>query len=134
MKSLTSSMAFALVFCGAAALNAQTKPSDNKGKDMKPMMVTGCVMESGGHYMLDHAMMSVDGTKSPSPSMSKDTMSYKLMGGDLKALVGQKVEITGMISKDPMPKDPKDKASADKTMMGGTLDVKSVKMISPSCS
>jgi hypothetical protein len=75
-------------------------------------------------------------------------MTYDLTGGDLKAHLGHKIEVTGsadgkMVDKGKMDKMEKDKMSNDKMMdkdkmgmsdMHGTLQVKSVKMISATCS
>jgi hypothetical protein len=104
----------------------------------KTVAVTGCVAESGGHYMLNNAT-TADAAGAP--------MSYALSGGTLKPHVGHKVEITGTVKpaasgKDSMSKDSmkKDTMSKDKPMAkedaatGGTLAVKSLKMVAPSCS
>lgn len=114
---------------------------------MKPMMVTGCVAQSDGMYTLDHAMMSTDmkhvdmKTMSTADMNTKHMMFYSLMGGDLKAHIGRKVDVTGTLSKGTMSRDmaaakmPNDAAHKDAAamMMGGTLQVKSVKMISATC-
>ena len=132
---------------GASAA-AQTGSTEKMDKDKmakhtmaNPMMVTGCVAagSESGHYMLTNGMMAGDTTGK----------SYELMGGDLKAHVGHKVEITGMMAhdkmmgKDKMAKDHMDHGTMDKdkmpkdhmTMsdMHGALNVKSVKMISATC-
>jgi hypothetical protein len=103
---------------------------------MKSMTVTGCVAEKDGHYMLDNAMTSGDTT----------AMSYELRGGDLKAHVGHKVEVTGssdakmgMMEHGKMDggKMAHDKMTdKDKSMSDthGVLRVKSVRMIAASCS
>lgn len=145
MKRLTTAVLCACVL-GAAALSAQADKKmdkmDKMDKNMKSMTVTGCVAEKDGHYMLNNAM-----------SGDSKAMTYDLMGGDLKAHVGHKVEVTGShdskmakdrMSKDKMSKDKmsNDKMSNDKMMdkdkMGmseshETLNVKSVKMISTTC-
>lgn len=134
MKRLMTMVCCACVL-GAAGLSAAQadKKMDKMEKGMKSMTVTGCVAEKDGHYMLNNAMMAGD----------SKAMAYDLMGGDLKAHVGHKVEVTGS-SDSKMAKDKmsKDKMSKDKMMdkdkMGmaeahGTLNVKSVKMISTTC-
>ena len=130
MKRLMTAVCWACVL-GAAGLSAgQTdKKMDKMGKNMKSMTVTGCVAEKGGHYMLNNAMMAGD-------TMA---MAYDLMGGDLKAHVGHKVEVTGstdskMMAKGKMDKDKmmeKDKIAMSD--MHGTLHVKTVKMIATTC-
>lgn len=147
MKKFTTMVLF-VGFVGSLAAQAGQKdmPATMEKDMMKPIMVTGCVAQSGGMYKLDHAMMSADmktaDTKNTaSPEMkSKHMMSYMLVGGDLKAHVGHKVEVTGTMSKNTMSTDmakdkmPNDAMHKDATaMMGGTLQVKSVKMITAAC-
>ena len=146
MKRLMTAVCCACVL-GVAGMSAAQDDKmakgkmDTMGKGMMPMSVTGCVAEKDGHYMLDNAMMAGD-MKAMHTGDAK-AMSYHLTGGALKAHVGHKVEITG--SMDPkmgamgkgkmMDKDKmmgKDKMETSDTH--GTLTVKSVKMISTSCS
>jgi hypothetical protein len=132
MKRLMTAVCCACVL-GAAGLSAAQadKKMDKMDKGMKSMTVTGCVAEKDGHYMLNNAMMAGDGK----------AMAYDLTGGELKAHVGHKVEVTGstdskMMDKGKMDKMDKDKMSKDKMGMSdvhGTLNVKSVKMISATC-
>ena len=101
-------------------------------------MVTGCVADgSGGHYMLNNAMMAGDMKGQMKEDMKP--MSYALTGGNLKAHIGHKVEVTGTMAPDRMTKEGKmDKMDKmDKDRMAGEMhgiNVKSVKMISASCS
>ena len=130
MKRLMTAVCCACVL-GAAGLSAgQTdKKMDKRGKNVTSITVTGCVAEKGGHYMLNNAMMAGD-------TMA---MAYDLMGGDLKAHVGHKAEVTGstdskMMAKGKMDKDKmmeKDKMAM--SGMHGTLHVKTVKMIATTC-
>lgn len=161
MKSTICAMCVA-VACSAAAVMAQSTTTMDKGtmKDQGKMaqkgmtMVTGCVADkdSSGHYMLNNAMMSSGMKDMKDMSMPSSTagsapmMSYQLSGGDLKAHVGHKVEITGTMAAAKMDKMSKkdDKMAGtagtpgmspmdhDK-MMSSVLKVKSVKMISDSC-
>lgn len=111
----------------------------DKGKSAT-VMVTGCVADaSGGHYMLNNAMMSGDMKGQMKEDMKP--MSYALMGGNLKAHVGHKVEVTGTMAPDKMTKDGKmdkgmDKMDKDKMPgeMHSGINVKSVKMLSATCS
>ena len=156
MKRLIAMMCVATA-CTAAAVSAQssTAMDQDKMKHDKMMkgtvMVTGCVADkdSMGHYMLNNAMMS--SMPAPKTGSAAPMMSYMLSGGDLKAHVGHKVEVTGMMEK-AKPAKPAKMAKMDK--MGdkpatGTMDqdkkamghdtpmqlkVTSVKMISASCS
>ena len=143
MNRLMTAVCCACVLGAAGVSAAQAdKKMDKMDKGMKSMTVTGCVAEKDGHYMLNNAMMAGD-TKA---------MAYDLMGGDLKAHVGHKVEVMGstdtkMMGKGKMDKMDKDKMSKDKMMekdkmdkdkmgmseMHSMLHVKSVKMISATC-
>ena len=131
MMAVGCACAVGVVGLSAAQADKMEKKMD---KDMKSMAVTGCVAEKDGHYMLNNAMMAGD-TKA---------MAYDLMGGDLKAHVGHKVEVMGSTDAKMMAKGKmdKDKMSKDKMMekdkmgmseMHGTLHVKSVKMIAATC-
>ena len=143
MKRLITAVCCASLMGAASAAQTTSMDKMDKDKMSKPMMVTGCVAagSEAGHYMLNNGMMAGD-------TMGK---SYDLMGGDLKAHVGHKVEITGtmadgkmmgtdkMMSKEKMDKDKmagKDKMSKDKMDMAdmhAALRVKSVKMIAATC-
>ena len=141
----------AAVLSTSSLVAAQSGSADTMGKGMmnKEMKVTGCVAQGSGdmgHFMLNNAMMSDAMMKD---GMKKDTMkhddammeggmkgmSFMLMGGDLKAHVGHKVEVTGMMADEGSMK--KDSTSTDRTHtdMAGThtLNVKSVKMIAATC-
>ncbi|MEO6223667.1 MAG: hypothetical protein ABIP90_10470 [Vicinamibacterales bacterium] len=122
-----------------------------KEKMAEEMKVTGCLAQSAdmGHFMLNSAMMSDSKMATPktAPAMKdgmKDDMkpmSYMLTGEGLKAHLGHKVEVTGMMvpdtmAKKTMPKDTtmaKDTMSKDDMATMGTLNVKSVKMLSATC-
>jgi hypothetical protein len=116
------------------AVNDQ-KPATSKDT-MKPSTITGCVAQSDARYRLDHAIVATDsdvdtqnrpGTEaSATPKM----MSYTLVGADFKAHLGHKVEVTGTISSD---KTSKDVAGVPGMKIVGTLNVKSVKMVSQTC-
>jgi hypothetical protein len=134
-----------LVGIGAAHAGQQNVPANKEQKpatqkdSLKPSSITGCVAQSGALYRLDHAIIGTDPDvdtqnrpsteASPTPKM----ISYTLMGADLKAHLGHKVEVTGTISSNKASND----AAAIKEVPGmklvGTLNVKSVKMVSTTC-
>ena len=125
-------------FIAAAPGSAQQNPA--AGKDIvKPSTITGCVAQSGGVYRLDHAIAGTDSDvdtqnrpsteASPTPKM----MSYALLGVDLKAHLGHKVEVTGTISSDKTGKDSAPMKATPDMKPAGTLNVKSVKMVSTTC-
>ena len=104
----------------------------------KSMAVTGCVAAGSetGHYMLTNATMMSDMTGK----------SYDLIGGNLKAHVGHKVEVTGtmadgkamgkgkMMGKDKMAKGEGEGEHKMATPEAySALQVKSVKMVSTTC-
>ena len=125
------------------ALGAQAdKPQDKmmaKDAAAKTVAVTGCLAETDGQFVLNNATMA--GQTTP--------MSFALTGGTLKGHVGHKVELTGAltpVAKDTMkpgamakdmPKEMPKKETMDmkKDAMasGGSLAVKDLKMVSPSC-
>lgn len=127
---------------------------DKKGmmKDGAMMTVSGCVSAGAGsgQYMLTNAMMSsgmMDKEKMDKemnkPDMAGMHMSYELVGGEnLKAHMGHKVEVTGTMSQSDMGRMKKDTMGktgsmdkmAGKDMKAMKLNVKSLKMISASCS
>jgi hypothetical protein len=117
----------------AAQGGAASQAKDKMSKDApKTIAVTGCVAESGGHYMLNNATMADQTTP----------MSYALSGGTLKPHVGHKVEITGTMKPAAMKKGTMSKDSTAKAgdmkksdmATAGTVDVKDLKMIAASCS
>jgi hypothetical protein len=133
-----------------AALSAQSGTMNKMSKDMDmkgaAVMMTGCVAAgTGDHYMLTNAMKTGDDMKGEMKGGMKDgmkPMSYALMGTDLKAHVGHKVAVTGMMA-DKMAMDGKmdpamdhGKMGKDKSMPGdmqGSITVQSIKMVSPTC-
>jgi hypothetical protein len=119
----------------AAQGGAADQAKDKGGKMAKEaghsVTLTGCVAESGGHFMLNNAT-----GEGASPA------SYALSGGTLKPHVGHKVEITGALKpaattgKDAGKKDTMAKGDAKKDDMAsaGTVSVKELKMVAASCS
>jgi hypothetical protein len=111
MNRLKSAMFAVLVTGSAVALGAQGEATDkaatspNSGKTA--VTVTGCVATGtqAGQYVLTNAAVVPDakpvatGTSGAavveSPTSMESTTSYALKGGDLKAHVGHKVEVTG---------------------------------------
>ena len=128
------------VVCSAGLVMAQSPKTTGDGKNTQTavkagtMIVTGCVAQAadGKGYVLNDAIMAprpVDKKASdrPMPSGDKMVLSYLLDGGDMKRHVGHKVEISASgVAENTMAMDHND--------VGGTLKVKSVKMIAPSCT
>ncbi len=76
------------------------------GKDgAKLSTITGCVAQSGALYRLNQAIIGtdpdVDTQARPSPEGTPKMLSYALIGADLKAHLGHKVEVTGTLTSDP---------------------------------
>src|SRR5579872_6215596 len=75
---------------GATGLAQMSTDKDKMANDTmgKSITVTGCVAagSESGHYILTNGMMAGDATGK----------SYDLTGGQLKAHVGHKVEVTGI--------------------------------------
>lgn len=134
-------VAFLAGYVGALpALAGQTGRKPATAKDgMKPSTITGCVAQSGALYRLDHAIVATDpdvdtqnrpGTEA---NATPKIMSYTLVGGDLKAHLGHKVEVTGTISSDTTSKQTAEVKGVPGMTLAGTLNVKSVKMVSETC-
>jgi hypothetical protein len=120
----------ALAAQGGTADQAKEKGATGKDTAEKAVTLTGCVAESGGHFMLNNATMA-EGGGAPA--------SYALSGGTLKPHVGHKVEVTGSLKPAAAGGEKKDtmaKSDAKKEDMAsaGTLSVKNLKMVAPSCS
>ena len=153
MKRQLTAIGMAMTLGAGGVVSAQ---SDGMGKGQmdKGMMkdgqmtMSGCVAagKDAGQYMLTNAMMMDKGMMDKDkmsrdrmqPGMSGHTMSYELVGGDMKAHMGHKVEVTGTMSKSDMEKMDrmeKDKMAgmSDKDTKAMKLNVKSVKMVSASC-
>jgi hypothetical protein len=116
---------------GGGAADQGKDKGGKMGKDAgKSVTLTGCVAESGGHFMLNNA------------TGEAGSGNYALSGGNLKAHVGHKVEVTGALKpaatsgKDAGKKDTMAKGDAKKDDMAsaGTVSVKDVKMVAASCS
>lgn len=148
MKRFAYAMCLA-AFCGMVGVSAQsasqsTDPQKSQMKtDKSSVTVTGCVADkdASGHYMLNNASSGASSATSSTTGTSGTTtaaaMSYELSGGDLKAHVGHKVEVTGTVepSKDNTGTSGSatPAASASASSSKSVLRVKSVKMVSDSC-
>jgi hypothetical protein len=127
------------VFLGGCVAAVPAHAGQQKTPVMKPSTITGCVAQSGARFRLDHAIVATDpdvdtqnrpGTEaSPTPKM----ISYMLTGADVKAHLGHKVEATGTLSSDTKPNDAAEIKGVAGMKLAGTLNVKSVKMVSNIC-
>ncbi|MDQ3212036.1 MAG: hypothetical protein M3Q85_05125, partial [Acidobacteriota bacterium] len=164
MKNMLQALCMVTAFTVGTGLSAQSGGMDKSQMDKQGMMKDGQMMMSGcvaagssaGQYMLTNAMMmggmmgkdkEMMGKDKMQPGMGGHMMSYELVGGgDMKAHMGHKVEVTGTMSKSDMEKmhkmgsmDSMDKGKMDKGTMSDKdmkpmkLNVKSVKMTSASC-
>ena len=164
MKTAVTTLCMAMALGAAAAGAAQSGAMDKDQMDGKgtmkggQMTMSGCVAagKESGHYMLNNAMMMDKGMMDKDKGMMKEPgmagghmMSYELVGGDMKAHMGHKVEVTGTMSKSDMDrmmkmkktngmeKDKMDHGKMDKMsdmdMKPMKFNVKSVKMVSASC-
>ena len=142
MKNVLTAV-FIAGFVGAVLAQQNTpavKGQKPASKDsMKPSTVTGCVAQSGGRYRLDHAIVAVDtdvdtqNRPATEASATPKMVSYALVGGDLKAHLGHKVEVTGALSSDKTSKDIAEVERVPGMKLVGTLNVKSVKMVANTC-
>jgi hypothetical protein len=149
MKRISLALSLGLV-AGLVGLSAQTTPADktDRAKNDRAVTVTGCVAEGteAGSYTLTNAKVSGNPAASPTTTGTAGTEraeksssmehsgSYQLKGGDLKAHVGHKVEVTGTTSDDKRTdKSANAGTTATTKDMPSTLTVKSVKMVSTTC-
>jgi hypothetical protein len=134
----------------AAVLSAQV-PSSNGDVDQKTIQsikvkVIGCVAggSEAGHYRLTNASLSGDdvpstvgtvGTAGAGQDVSfENSPSFDLIGRDLKAHMGHKVEVIGITSDTKLNKsDSFRSAIGSSTQEKATLTVSSVKMIAAKC-
>ena len=143
MKQLMTAVCMAaLVASGAAAqtpMGQMGKDKMAKEKMAKPITVTGCVAagKDADHFVFTDAKMTGE----------KTGKTYDLMGGDIKAHVGHKVEVTGTLDTMTMPTRDKMAMGKEKMSMEGEhgmtkgktaeahsmLHVMSVKMVEASC-
>ena len=136
---LAGFVAVAPAHAGQERMPADKSQKAPTGKDgIKPSTITGCVAQSGAVYRLDHAIVATDpddtqnrpGTEaSPTPKI----VSYTLVGTDLKAHLGHKVEVTGTISSDKTSKAAAEIKGVPGMTLAGTVNVKSLKMIANTC-
>ena len=139
MTRIMTAVGVACLMAGSASAQTGSMPMGkmDHGKMGKSMAVTGCVAAGSetGHYMLTNATMG-----------DMTAQSYDLIGGDLKAHLGHKVEVTAsmgtgkpMAKGKMMGKDKMEKGEAAGEHKMGTaeahsaLQVKSVKMIAATC-
>jgi hypothetical protein len=156
MKRLTYATCMA-VMLGMVGLGAQQSTTDMAQKDKTAkagtVTVTGCVADkdANGKYMLNNARIgdtsnSASSATGTTGSTAAETSSYELSGGNLKAHVGHKVEVTGTLqaAKNNARNNPSSSTTATGTAGSASnaygssnnsvLRVKSVKMVSESCN
>jgi hypothetical protein len=144
MKRKLMLLALCAVSC-SVCVAAQSITTDTnkapKGRTGDTLIVIGCVDDGGesGSYMLTNAVMRGTPKARPTPAPNGGTVGirYTLIGPELQAHVGQKVEVTGSMepsmNKRPTNSSKNDKAATTARAMNGTLTVTSLKMISPTC-
>ena len=144
-------VSFGVVAGLAAALSAQGSSSNGKS-DPKTIQsirvqVIGCVAggREAGRYRLTDAVLSGDDTPATAGTAGKvgsgrdvsfeNSPSFDLIGGDLKAFVGQKVEVVGITSDTKLNNSETWSAAiASSTQEKATLTVSSVKRLAATCS
>jgi hypothetical protein len=158
MNRMKCAAAVAIAVGCTVALSAQAVSVDKDKADQtrmnSPVTVTGCVANGNeaGHYVLTNAVLAPEkasaatgATSAPSidktASMAAGT-SYALKGDKLEGHVGHKVEVTGTTWQEKATstteiansKDTSSPTSAGSPSPQTTLDVKTVKMLSTTCS
>jgi hypothetical protein len=141
---------FGLVAGVAAALSAQA-PSSNGKLDQKTIQsikvkVIGCVARGpeAGHFRLTNASLRGDDVPSTKGTVGKvgsgqdvsfeNSSSFDLIGGELKAHLGHKVEVIGITSDTKLNHSESFRtAIGSSTHEKATLTVNAVKMIAATC-
>jgi hypothetical protein len=153
MNRIKCAAAVAIAVGCTVALSAQAVSVDKDKADQtsmnSPVTVTGCVAKGNeaGQYVLTNAVLASEKTAATgtttAPSIDKTASkaagtSYALKGDNLEAHVGHKVEVTGTTWQEKAnPTDSKETStptSAGSTSPQTTFDVKTVKMLSTTCS
>ena len=128
-----------IVFFAGLVWALPAQGEQQKAAATKLSTISGCVAQAGASYRLDHAIVATDPDldtqhrpateASPTPKM----ITYTLIGADVKEHVGHKVEVTGTISTDTKSKDAAEIKGTAGMKLVGTMNVKSVKLISATC-
>src|SRR5262245_36825840 len=158
MKSMKTGVCLAAVIGFAATLGAQppTPPATTATPDKsdREITLTGCLTKTGSDYMLMNARAEDAKPGAPAAAGATTTAGaaagtvgtrgadtpqmWKLSeGNDLDKHVGHKISVTGSRAKDadhPPAAPPTSTAAATAASSAPKLDVKSVKMISATCS
>ena len=158
MNRIKYAAAIAMAVGCTVALSAQAVSGDKDKAAQtsmnRPVTVTGCIAKGheAGHYVLTNAVLAPETAPSAAGATSASTIdktasmaagtSYALKGDKLEGHVGHKVEVTGTTWQEKATsttdiansKDPSNPASAGSTSPQATLDVKTVKMLSTTCS
>jgi hypothetical protein len=157
MNRIKCAAAVAIAVGCTVALSAQAVSVDKDKADQtsmnSPVTVTGCVAKGNeaGQYVLTNAVLASEKTAATgtttAPSIDKTASkaagtSYALKGDNLEGHVGHKVEVTGTTwhEKATNPtetgnsKDTASPTSAGSPSPQTTFDVKTVKMLSTTCS
>jgi len=144
-------VSFGVVAGLAAALSAQTSSSNGKSgsKTIQSIriQVIGCVSRGSeaGHYRLTNAVLSGDDIPATAWTAGKvgsgrdvsfeNSPSFDLIGGDLKAFIGQEVEVIGITSDTKLNNSAASHAAiGSSTHETATLTVSSVKRVAATCS
>src|SRR3954465_14825069 len=88
--------------CLVSTASAQQSPPKSRATSPDAVTIRGCVTESMGHYMLTQALLvkpAPTPVASPAPEPAQkapaDDQIYELIGAQVKAHVGHRVEIAG---------------------------------------
>jgi hypothetical protein len=148
MNRLKYATTIAMAVGCTVALSAQAVSGDKDKAQTSmnsPVTVTGCIAkgDEAGHYVLTNAVLTPETAPTATGATSAPTTdktasmaaatSYALKGDQLEGHVGHKVEVTGTTLQEKATST-SNPTSAGSTSPQTTLDVKTVKMVSTSCS
>jgi hypothetical protein len=155
MNRIKYATAIAMAVGCTVALSAQAVSGDKdkaaQTRMSSPVTVTGCIAkgQEAGQYVLTNAVLTPEMAPSTAGATSTSTIdktasipavtSYALKGDMLEGHVGHKVQVTGTTWQEKATdiansKDTSNPTSAGSTSPQATLDVKTVKMLSTTCS
>jgi hypothetical protein len=137
---LTATATAAVFLVGVVSAQQSTAKSRERSPDA--VTIKGCVTESMGRFMLTQALLvKPDPTPVPSAAAQPaqkapaDDQTYELIGAQVKAHAGHRVEIVGTMPAAGTSGNATASADPGRTAhpIAGTVRVKTITMISSSC-
>jgi hypothetical protein len=128
--------------CLVSIVSAQQATPKSREKSPDAVTIKGCVTESTGRYMLTQALLVkpdptpvASAAAEPAQKAPADDQTYELIGAQVNAHAGHRVEIAGTMPSAGSSGNAPASADPSRTAhpIAGTVTVKTVKMISATC-